>query len=75
MTTLTIKDLSLADQPDRKDPADIHLLSAWELKRIFGGRAVRVTVDGGATGTTGTVDDFSVNMDIFMGNIKGPFLL
>jgi len=72
MTTLTIKDLSLAGQPDRKDRADIHLLSAEELKRIYGGRSVRVTVDGGAAGT---VDDFSVNMDIFMGNIKGPFLL
>jgi hypothetical protein len=37
------------------------------------GGAVRVTVDGGPT--TATVDDFSLNMEIFKGNIGGPMIL
>lgn len=72
MSTLTIKDL-LPPDIERQDeqPTTIRSLSREELRRIRGGRAVVVTVDGTSTGT---VDDFSINMDIFMGNIKGSYI-
>jgi hypothetical protein len=49
----------------------IERLSNAELSQVQGG-AVRVLVDGR---TPGTVDEFSLNMEIFKGNIGGPYLL
>lgn len=68
MKTLMIKDLSLTEELDRK----VRLLSPEELKRVHGGQAVSVTVDG-RPGYT--VDDFGLNMAIFEGRIGGPYLL
>jgi hypothetical protein len=44
------------------------------LKRIRGGRAISVMVDGDPN-TVGTVDDFGLNMEIFKGNIGGPMVI
>jgi hypothetical protein len=41
------------------------------MKRVQGGRAMVVTVDGR---TQGRVDDFALNMEIFKGNIGGPMI-
>lgn len=72
MSTLTIKDLLPPDiERQGEQTTTIRSLSREELRRIRGGRAVVVTVDGTSTGT---VDDFSINMDIFMGNIKGSYI-
>jgi len=70
MNTLRIDDLAfdaMAAGDGRGRP-----LSSEEMKRVCGGRAVGVLVDGR---TAGTVDDFSLNMEIFKGNIGGPMLL
>jgi hypothetical protein len=48
------------------------LLSDEDLAEVHGG-VIRATVDGGPT--TVTVDDFSLNMEIFKGNIGGPMIL
>jgi hypothetical protein len=72
MSTLTIKDLLPPDIARQgEQTTTIRPLSRAELRSIRGGRAVVVTVDGGSTAT---VDDFSINMDIFMGNIKGSYI-
>ena len=72
MSTLTIKDLLPPDRARQGEQGTaIHSLSRAELRSIRGGRAVVVTVDGGSTAT---VDDFSINMDIYMGNIKGSYI-
>jgi hypothetical protein len=52
--------------------ARVRSLTVGEMKRVFGGRAISVLVDGR---TAGTVDDFSLNMEIFKGNIGGPMVL
>jgi hypothetical protein len=65
METLTIKDLAF-------DDACVRSLSAEEMKQVRGGRAISVLVDGRPGGT---VDDFSLNMEIFKGNIGGPMVV
>jgi hypothetical protein len=50
----------------------VRSLSIEEMKRVCGGRAISVLVDGR---TAGTVDDFSLNMEIFKGNIGGPMVV
>lgn len=71
MKTLTIKDLTIEKVSARNDTESARLLSRDEMSRVRGGRAVVVTVDGRSGGT---VDDFSLNMEIFKGNIGGPMI-
>jgi hypothetical protein len=73
MKTLMIKDLPSTAEPGMES-SDIRLLSPEELKRIRGGRAISVMVDGDPN-TVGTVDDFGLNMEIFKGNIGGPMVI
>jgi hypothetical protein len=70
MKTLIIEDLTF----DGTAAAGTRLrsLSVEEMKQVYGGRAVSVLVDGR---TAGTVDDFSLNMEIFKGNIGGPMIV
>lgn len=70
MNTLTIEDLAFGGTAN----ADVRVrsLSAEEMKQVRGGRAISVLVDGR---TAGTVDDFSLNMEIFKGNIGGPMVV
>jgi hypothetical protein len=70
MNTLTIKDLAFDDT--EATSGRVRALSSEELKQVRGGRAVSVLVDGR---TAGTVDDFSLNMEIFKGNIGGPMIV
>jgi hypothetical protein len=70
MNTLKIEDLAFSDTAVAG--ARVRALSSEEMKRVRGGRAVSVLVDGR---TAGTVDDFSLNMEIFKGNIGGPMVL
>ena len=70
MKTLIIEDLAFDDTTAAG--ARVRSLSSEEMKRVCGGRAVSVLVDGR---TAGTVDDFSLNMEIFKGNIGGPMIL
>jgi len=70
MNTLTIKDLAFGDTAAAS--GRVRALSGEEMKRVRGGRAVTVLVDGR---TAGTVDDFSLNMEIFKGNIGGPMIV
>jgi hypothetical protein len=70
MNTLTIKDLSFDGAADAN--GRVRSLSPEEMKQVRGGRAISVLVDGR---TPGTVDDFSLNMEIFKGNIGGPMVL
>jgi hypothetical protein len=70
METLTIKDLAFDDAADAD--ARVRPLSAEEMKQVRGGRAISVLVDGRPGGT---VDDFSLNMEIFKGNIGGPMVV
>ena len=51
--------------------ADFAILSSEEVAAVHGG-ATRVMVDGR---TPATVDEFSLNMEIFKGNIGGPMIL
>ena len=70
MNTLIIEDLAF----DGTTSAGLRVrsLSIEEMKRVCGGRSISVLVDGR---TAGTVDDFSLNMEIFKGNIGGPMVL
>jgi hypothetical protein len=70
METLTIKDLAFDDAADAN--ARVRSLPAEEMKQVRGGRAIGVLVDGRPGGT---VDDFSLNMEIFKGNIGGPMVV
>jgi hypothetical protein len=70
MNTLKIEDLAFG--ATAVAGARVRALSGEEMKRVRGGRAVSVLVDGR---TAGTVDDFSLNMEIFKGNIGGPMVL
>jgi hypothetical protein len=71
MKTLTIKDLASNEVSAHNENACTRGLSREEMRRLRGGRAVAVLVDGrpGAV-----VDDFSLNMEIFKGNIGGPMI-
>jgi hypothetical protein len=70
MKTLTIEDLPFNDAAKADEWA--RLLSPDEMKRVCGGRAISVLVDGRSGGS---VDDFALNMEIFKGNIGGPMVL
>jgi len=70
MKTLIIEDLAF--DGTTAAGARVRSLSSEEMKRVRGGRAISVLVDGR---TAGTVDDFSLNMEIFKGNIGGPMVL
>ena len=69
MSTLTIHDLAIDTTAAASGRA--RALSRDEMREVVGGRSVRVLVDGR---TEGTVDDFSLNMEIFKGNIGGPMI-
>lgn len=71
MKALTIPDLNIHGPSAGKDKESAQPLSRQQMRQVRGGRSVVVTVDGGHTGT---VDDFSLNMEIFKGNIKGPMV-
>jgi hypothetical protein len=64
MKTLTITDLTIKEASGLNESA--HVLSREEMKRVHGGRAMSVLIDGRPGGV---VDDFQLNMDIFSGNI------
>lgn len=70
MNTLIIEDLAF--DGTTSVGSRVRSLSSDEMKRVCGGRAISVLVDGR---TAGTVDDFSLNMEIFKGNIGGPMVL
>jgi hypothetical protein len=50
---------------------DFAILSSEEVEAVHGG-ATRVLVDGR---TSATADEFSLNMEIFKGNIGGSMIL
>jgi hypothetical protein len=64
MKTLDVKDLKVIEVLERNDA--IRSLSPEEMKRVHGGRAMSVLVDGRPGGV---VDDFQLNMAIFEGRI------
>ena len=64
MKTLTIKDLKAVSGRNENESA--HALSREEMKRVHGGRAISVLVDGRPGGV---VDDFQLEMGIFKGDI------
>lgn len=66
MKTLTITNLTIKEVSERNEKESAHLLSREEMKRVHGGRAVSVLIDGRPGGV---VDDFQLNMEIFQGNI------
>lgn len=66
MKTLTITDLTIKNVSGPNENESAHVLSREEMKRVHGGRAISVLVDGRPGGV---VDDFQLNMDIFSGNI------
>jgi hypothetical protein len=70
MNTLIIEDLDIEGTAGAG--ARVRSLTVGEMKRVCGGRSVSVLVDGR---TAGTVDDFSLNMEIFKGNIGGPMVV
>lgn len=70
MNTLTIEDLSFNDATEAGER--VRALLPEEMQRVRGGRAISVLVDGRSGGV---VDDFSLNMEIFKGNIGGPMVV
>jgi hypothetical protein len=70
MKTLTIEDLSFNDAAKANEW--VRSLSPEEMKRVCGGRAISVLVDGRSGAT---MDDFALNMEIFKGNIGGPMVV
>jgi hypothetical protein len=70
MNTLIIEDLAF--EGTAAAGVQVRALSSEEMKRVCGGRSISVLVDGR---TAGSVDDFSLNMEIFKGNIGGPMVL
>lgn len=71
MKKLTIPDLQIQGESAKSESESVRTLSREQLRRVRGGRAVAVQVDGRPGGV---VDDFSLNMEIFKGNIGGPML-
>jgi hypothetical protein len=71
MKKLTISDLSIEGPSAKITAQSARSLSREQMQRVRGGRAVSVLVDGRPGGV---VDDFSLNMEIFKGNIGGPML-
>jgi hypothetical protein len=66
MKTLTITDLTIKEVSGRNENKSAQLLSREGMKRVHGGRAISVMVDGRPGGV---VDDFQLEMEIFKGNI------
>ena len=70
MKTLAITDLMIqhasAHTSTQNENRSARTLSREEMHCVHGGRAMQVLVDGRPGGT---VDDFSLNMEIFKGNI------
>lgn len=64
--TVVIKDLTPSVEDARETT-----LTTDQMKRLGGGRAVRVGVDGTSTGT---VDDWDIDIGIFEGRIGGTYL-
>ena len=56
---------------ENKRSTDLAPLSVAELALVQGG-AIRVMVDGR---TPATMDELALNMEIFKGNIGGPYVL
>lgn len=71
MKALTIPDLKIQDPSASNEKESARALSREQMRRVRGGRAVAVLVDGRPGGV---VDDFSLNMEIFKGNIGGPMI-
>jgi hypothetical protein len=71
MKKLTISDLNIEGPSAKITAQSARSLSREQMQRVRGGRAVSVLVDGRPGGV---VDDFSLNMEIFKGNIGGPML-
>ena len=71
MKALKISDLNIEGPSASNTKESAHPLSREQMQRVRGGRAIVVTVDGRSGGT---VDDFSLNMEIFKGNIGGPMV-
>jgi hypothetical protein len=66
MKNLAIKDLASTHVPAGKDSSLARSLTLEEMKRVHGGRAISVLVDGRPGGV---VDDFQLEMGIFTGDI------
>jgi hypothetical protein len=66
MKTLTITDLKIKEASEQIENEAAHQLSREEMKRVHGGRAISVLVDGRPGGV---VDDFQLEMGIFKGDI------
>jgi hypothetical protein len=64
MEKLNIKDLPATSAS--KDGSAVRALSPEEMKRVQGGRAISVLIDGRPGGV---VDDFELEMGIFTGDI------
>lgn len=71
MKALTISDLKIQDPSASNETDSARVLSREQMQQVRGGRAVAVLVDGRPGGV---VDDFSLNMEIFKGNIGGPMI-
>lgn len=71
MKSLTISDLKTSGQSAANEKESARVLSREQMQNVRGGRAVVVQVDGRPGGV---VDDFSLNMEIFKGNIGGPMI-
>lgn len=71
MKALTISDLKIQVPSASNEKESARVLSREQMQRVRGGRAVAVLVDGRPGGV---VDDFSLNMEIFKGNIGGPMI-
>jgi hypothetical protein len=66
MEKLMIKDLSTTHPSAEDDSSRVRSLTTEEMKRVQGGRAISVLVDGRPGGV---IDDFELDMAIFRGDI------
>lgn len=66
MKTLVIKDLAVSHTAAHEKGGAARTLSRADMKRVQGGRAISVLVDGRPGGV---VDDFQLQMAIFKGDI------
>jgi hypothetical protein len=67
MKTLVIQELAIMHASAARDSSLARSMTHAEMKRVHGGRAMSVSVDGQPGGT---VDDFELEMGIFKGDIK-----
>ena len=66
MKTLVIQDLAITHAAPGEGGSTARSLTPEEMRRVQGGRAVSVLVDGRPGGV---VDDFELEMGIFKGDI------